>query len=274
MMKRRLVNGSDTVGIALDDRGLQYGDGLFETMAATDGRVRHLGLHLARLEEGCRRLGIPMPSPGLLEEECGRVLEGLGNGTVKLIVTRGPGPRSYRPPAEPTVTRIVTSAAPRARGDALTPIVVRLCQARLGQNPLLAGLKHLNRLEQVMASAEWDDPAIAEGLMLSMDGRLVCATAANVFVVAGGRLLTPAIRDCGVSGVMRQVVLTAAGELGIPAGIEDLRPEILDTADEVFVTNAVAGIRPVGELMGVRKWPVGEITKSLVAATTGASACG
>ena len=272
MTKRRLVNGSDTAGIALDDRGLQYGDGLFETMAATDGRVRHLALHLARLEEGCRRLGIPMPSRGLLEEECGRVLEGLGNGTVKLIVTRGPGPRSYRPPAEPTVTRIVTSAAPRARSDALTPIVVRLCQTRLGQNPLLAGLKHLNRLEQVMASAEWDDPAIAEGLMLSMDGRLVCATAANVFLVVGGRLLTPAIRDCGVSGVMRQVVLTAAGELGIPVGIEDLRPEILDTADEVFLTNAVAGIRPVGALMGVRKWPVGDITKRLVTATSGAAA--
>jgi 4-amino-4-deoxychorismate lyase len=272
MMKRRLVNGSDTGGIALDDRGLAYGDGLFETMAATDGRVHHLELHLARLEEGCRRLGIPMPSPGLLEEECGRVLEGLGNGTVKLIVTRGPGPRSYRPPAEPRVTRIVTSAAPRARGDALAPIAVRLCQTRLGQNPLLAGLKHLNRLEQVMACAEWDDPAVAEGLMLSMDGRLVCATAANVFVVTGGRLVTPAIRDCGVSGVMRQVVLMAASELGIPVGVEDLRPEILDTADEVFVTNAVAGIRPVGELLGARKWTVGEITRALVTSASGVGA--
>jgi 4-amino-4-deoxychorismate lyase len=271
-MKRRLVNGSDTGGIALDDRGLAYGDGLFETMAATDGRVHHLELHLARLEEGCRRLGIPMPSPGLLEEECGRVLEGLGNGTVKLIVTRGPGPRSYRPPAEPRVTRIVTSAAPRARGDVLAPIAVRLCQTRLGQNPLLAGLKHLNRLEQVMACAEWDDPAVAEGLMLSMDGRLVCATAANVFVAIGGRLVTPAIRDCGVSGVMRQVVLMAASELGIPVGVEDLRPEVLDAADEVFVTNAVAGIRPVGELVGARKWTVGEITRALVKSTTGVDA--
>jgi 4-amino-4-deoxychorismate lyase len=108
--------------------------------------------------------------------------------------------------------------------------------------------------------------------MLSMDGRLVCATAANVFVVTGGRLVTPAIRDCGVSGVMRQVVLMAASELGVPVGVEDLRPEILDTADEVFVTNAVAGIRPVGELVGVRKWAVGEITRALVKGTSGVGA--
>jgi 4-amino-4-deoxychorismate lyase len=265
MIKRRLINGSDSGGIAIDDRGLQYGDGLFETMAATDGRVRNLKLHLARLEEGCRRLQIPMPSPGLIGEECSRVLEGTGNGTVKLIVTRGPGPRSYRPPAEPSVTRIVSSAAPKPRGDSLPPLTVRFCQTRLALNPLLAGMKHLNRLEQVMACAEWDDPEIGEGLMLSMDGRLVCATAANVFIVSRGRLLTPDIRDCGVAGVMRQVVLAAARDLGVTASIEDIRPEALDGADEVFVTNAVTGVRPVGELMGVRKWEVGEITRAIMA---------
>jgi 4-amino-4-deoxychorismate lyase len=272
MIKRRLINGTDSGGIAIDDRGLQYGDGLFETMAATDGRVRNLDLHLARLEEGCRRLGIPMPSPGLIGEECNRVLEGLGNGTVKLIVTRGPGPRSYRPPADPSVTRIVSSAAPKPRGDALPPLVVRLCRTRLAQNPLLAGMKHLNRLEQVLACAEWDDPEIGEGLMLSMDGRLVCATAANVFLVHDGQLVTPDIRDCGVAGVMRQVVLKAARELGIPVSVEDVRPEALDAASEVFVTNAVTGVRPVGELMGVRKWAVGEITRKLMTRAHGADA--
>jgi len=143
MIKRRLINGSDSGGIAIDDRGLQYGDGLFETMAATDGRVRNLKLHLARLEEGCRRLRIPMPSPGLIGEECSRVLEGTGNGTVKLIVTRGPGPRSYRPPAEPSVTRIVSSAAAKPRGDSLPPLTVRFCQTRLALNPLLASTAKL-----------------------------------------------------------------------------------------------------------------------------------
>jgi len=265
MIGRRLVNGSETAGIAPDDRGLQYGDGLFETMAASGGRIRYLPLHLARLEDGCRRLRIPPPSAGLLEDECERVLEGLGTGTVKLTITRGPGPRGYRPPAEPSVTRIVVSSAARARGEA--PLVVRLCETRLGQNPLLAGMKHLNRLEQVMACAEWDDPAIGEGLMLSADGRLISATAANVFLVEAGRLVTPAIRDCGVAGVMRQVVLAAASELGLPTSVEDVDAGRLATAEEVFVTNAVVGIRPVGELVGVRSWATGEITRRLLAGT-------
>ena len=271
MIGTRLINGTESTRVSADDRGLLYGDGLFETMAATDGRVRHLDLHLARLEEGCRRLGMPMPSQGLITEECRRVLEGIGNATVKLIITRGSGPRGYRPPSEPTITRIVMAMAPRPRGDTVPPLVVRLCQTRLAQSPLLAGLKHLNRLEQVMACAEWDDPEIGEGLMLSMDGRLVSATAANVFLVLAGRLVTPDIRDCGVSGVMRQVVLAAARELGAPAEVEDLRPESLDVAEEVFVTNAVIGIRPVGELMGVRQWPVGEVTRALMARVNGAA---
>ena len=267
MIGRRLVNGSETAGIAADDRGLQYGDGLFETMAATGGRIRHLALHLARLEEGCRRLRIPMPSAGLIEDECERVLEGLGTGTVKLTITRGPGPRGYRPPAVPSVTRIVVSSAARPRGDALAPLVIRLCDTRLGLNPLLAGLKHLNRLEQVMACSEWNDPGIGEGLMLSTDGRLISATAANVFMVEAGRLVTPAIRDCGVAGIMRQVVLAAAADRGLAAAVEDVYPDRLATADEVFVTNAVVGIRPVMELTGMRRWTTGEVTRSLMVCT-------
>jgi 4-amino-4-deoxychorismate lyase len=272
MIGSRLINGTQSARVSADDRGLLYGDGLFETMAATEGKVRNLDLHLARLEDGCRRLSMPTPSSGLIAEECSRVLEGIGNATVKLIVTRGTGPRGYRPPPEPTVTRIVTSMAPRPRGDTLPPLVVRLCQTRLGLNPLLAGLKHLNRLEQVMACAEWEDPEIGEGLMLSVDGRLISATAANVFLVLDGRLVTPDIRDCGVSGTMRQVVLAAARDLGIPASVEDLRPESLDVAQEVFVTNAIIGIRAVGELMGVRKWEVGEITRALTPRANGADA--
>jgi len=262
MIGRRLVNGAEATGVAADDRGLQYGDGLFETMAAVDGRIRHFGLHLARLEDSCRRLRIPMPATSLLEQDCSRVLEGLGAATVKLILTRGPGPRSYRPPAEPTVTRIVTSSAGRPRSDQ-APLTLRVCRTRLGSNPLLAGMKHLNRLEQVMACAEWNDPEIEEGLMLSLDGRLICATAANLFIVRSGRLLTPDLRDCGVAGVMRGLVLQAAEQLQIPVSVEDLQSESLAEADEVFITNAVAGLRPVGEVLGVGRWNEGEITRAL-----------
>jgi 4-amino-4-deoxychorismate lyase len=124
-----------------------------------------------------------------------------------------------------------------------------------------------------MACAEWNDPAIAEGLMSAVDGRIVCATAANVFLVKGGRLLTPAIRDCGVAGVMRGLVLEAARESGIVAEVVDLRFDDLGAADEVFLTNAITGVRPVGEILGVRRYAVpGEVTRVLLERTTRAGA--
>jgi len=273
MIGRRLVNGVESSAISVDDRGLQYGDGIFETMSAQDGRVRHFERHMERLAEGGRRLGLPVPDPKLVAAECERALAGLGAGSVKLMLTRGPGPRSYRPPAEPSVTRIVVSSAPKPRNDPDDGIVVRLCETPLGLNPRLAGIKHLNRLEQVMACAEWNDPTVAEGLMSAVDGRIVCATAANVFLVREGRLVTPAIRDCGVAGVMRGIVLSAAHELGITADIVDVRPDDLGTADEVFLTNAITGVRPVGEILGVRRYAApGDVTRALIERTTRADA--
>lgn len=273
MIGRRLVNGVESTAVSVDDRGLQYGDGLFETMAAVNGRVRHFERHMERLAEGGRRLGIPVPDAGLVAAECERALTGLGAGSVKLMVTRGPGPRSYRPPAEPSVTRIVVSSAPKPRNDPEDGIVVRLCDTPLGMNPVLAGIKHLNRLEQVMASAEWNDPAIAEGLMSSVDGRVICATAANVFLVRDGELVTPLIRDCGVAGVMRGVVMAAARELAILTAVRDVSLEDFAEADEVFLTNAITGVRPVGELLGVRRYAVpGEITRQLSEFTSRAGA--
>jgi 4-amino-4-deoxychorismate lyase len=273
MIGRRLVNGVESSAISVDDRGLQYGDGLFETMSAQDGRVRHFERHMERLAEGGRRLGLPVPDPSLVAAECERALAGLGAGSVKLMVTRGPGPRSYRPPADPAVTRIVVSSAPKPRNDPEEGIVVRLCDTPLGLNPRLAGIKHLNRLEQVLACAEWDDPAIAEGLMSSVDGRIVCATAANVFLVREGRLLTPAIRDCGVAGVMRGVVLAAAREAGIDSEILDVRLVDFSAADEVFLTNAITGVRPVGEILGLRRYTApGDVTRILLERTARAGA--
>jgi 4-amino-4-deoxychorismate lyase len=216
MIGRRLVNGVDGSGVAADDRGLSYGDGLFETMVVAKGVLRYFDLHMARLADGCRRLQIPMPSVDLIADDCRRVLAGLGSATVKLIVTRGAGPRGYTPPAEPTVTRIVIAASSHSRElESTRSIVVQLCRTRLALSEQFAGMKHLNRLEQVMASAELRNSSMDEGLMLAMDGRLVCATAANLFLVRNGQLITPMIRDCGVAGIMRQVVLRAADALAI-----------------------------------------------------------
>jgi 4-amino-4-deoxychorismate lyase len=231
-------------------------------MAAVDGRIRHFGLHMTRLAEGCHRLGMPTPAVAQIEIECEKVLEGLGSAVVKLIVTRGPGPRGSAPPLEPSLTRVVTATAAHPPGN--DPfLTVRVCETRLGRNPRLAGLKHLNRLEQVLAAAELRDPPVDEGLMRSTDDRLVCGTASNVFVVRDGILHTPSITDCGVAGVMRQVVLRTAERIGLGVEVRDVPFDELADVDELFLTNAVRGIRPVGLIEGFVRLARGPVTAQL-----------
>ena len=264
MIGRRLVNGVEGAGISADDRGLQYGDGLFETMGVADGRVKRFQMHMARLAEGCHRLGMPTPAAELIAAECARVLEGLGAAVVKLIVTRGPGPRSYPPPLDPALTRIVNSTAQQvSEAEAARPLLVRVCETRLGRNPRLAGIKHLNRLEQVLAGAELREPAVDEGIMRSTDDRIVSGTASNLFLVRKGRLLTPQISDCGVSGVMRESVLRLAAGLGIEVEVGHFTLADLERADELFLTNAVRGIRPVGFVEGLKTFAPGPMIPRL-----------
>lgn len=271
MIGRKFVNGVEGGSVSVDDRGLQYGDGLFETMGASNGRVRRFKQHMARLAEGCRRLGMPAPPIDLIEDDCLRALEGFGAAVVKLTLTRGPGPRGYPPPLDANPTRIVVSTAQQVSpSEAARPLTLRVCETRLGRNPQLAGMKHLNRLEQVLAGAELRETGADEGLMRSTDDRIVCATAANVFVVRDGALLTPDISDCGVAGVMREIVLHTASGLGLGVTIGDFTLDDFARAEECFLTNAVRGIRPVGWVQGVNNFKDSEITTRLRAATEAA----
>jgi 4-amino-4-deoxychorismate lyase len=186
----------------------------------------------------------------------------LARAAVRITLTRGGGPRGYAPPPAVAATRIVAAfAAPVAAAHGQRHgIRVRLCSTRLAMQPRLAGIKHLNRLEQVLARAEWDDPAIGEGLLLDAEGRLVCATAANLFLVREGRLLTPALDLCGVAGVARAEVLAQRRD-GL---IRELELDDLMHADEVFLTSSLRGVVPVTQLDG-RTWPVGPATRALQA---------
>ena len=260
-----LVNGQST-GIDPADRGLAYGDGLFETMAANDGRIRWLDLHLDRLEEGCRRLEIPAPSRNLLSREIETVCPNKGRVVVKLIVTRGPGARGYPPPESPAPTRVLAISQWPDYPDSRyrDGISVRTCRMRLGENPALAGIKHLCRLEQVLAQLELRGQPVQQGLMLDASGTVAQGTSSNVFIVAGGELVTPSLTRCGIKGVMRRVVLEASRALAIRAEEREIVPAEVLGADEVFVTNALFGIWPVTELDG-RRFAVGPTTERLLA---------
>jgi 4-amino-4-deoxychorismate lyase len=251
-----LINGSAQAdpsrAIDANDRGFQYGDGLFETALVAGGRVRFLDAHLERLASGCERLGISMPDRSVLAAEIGRVTSSAPRGVLKIILTRGVGARGYRPASDASPTRVVALYPPPDE----TPqrmLTLRWCETRAARNARLAGIKHLNRLEQVLAQAEWQGADVQEGLMLDTEGELVSATAANVFVVRDGALVTPDLRFCGVRGVMRGQVLRSARRLGIAVSEEPLWPHHVACASEVFLTNSVRGIRSVGAL-GEHKW--------------------
>jgi len=186
-------------------------------------------------------------------------------GVLKLILTRGSGGRGYAPPedAEPTLVLLRYPQRIPTMSDAQTGIVVRLCDLRLARQPVLAGIKHLNRLEYVLARAEWREPTIAEGLLFDTQGELVEAVASNVFLVQAGRLRTPYLDQCGVAGVMRAEVLACAERLGVAAEETRLCLDDVLCADEVFLTNSLHGIRPVRALHGYREWAAGELTQRL-----------
>lgn len=260
-----LINGRATDTLDASDRGLAYGDGLFETMAVRDGGVPLLGLHFDRLREGCARLDLPFTDWAALETEIGNLAREQWRAVIKAVVTRGPGGRGYRVPDAPQCTRIVSRHAwPDWPGEwKHQGIAVRLCETRLARNPRLAGLKHLNRLEQVLARAEWRDPGIVEGLMLDTEGALIEGVMTNLFFVTENTLCTPALDHAGVAGVMRRRILEAAPGLDIPCRIRPDSADGLWRAEEVFVCNSTAGIWPVTRC-GDRRWPVGTITRRLM----------
>jgi 4-amino-4-deoxychorismate lyase len=244
------IDGREGGTLDVRDRGFNYGDGVFETMRVRRHAVRLLDYHLERLEDACRRLGIEAPNPVRLRKELERVAALRAEAVLKLIVTRGIGPRGYRPSGRERCTRAISlqplsRAAVRAiRG----PVRVRLCAMRLGVNPTLAGLKTLNRLESVLARAEWTDPAVWEGLLRDTDDHIVCGTMSNFFLRRGSFLMTPRLDRCGVAGVMRRWVLAQAAQLGLRASEARLRWADLNGADEAFMTNAVAGIVPIASI--------------------------
>ena len=251
-----LINGISPTdplqAIGVEDRGLHYGDGVFESALLVRGRVRFIEQHLRRLALGCERLGIAAPDAAALRADVQRLSGSSERAVIKIVVSRGIGPRSYRPSSRSKTTRIV-ALYPAPQQLAGPRLALRWCETRLGRNARLAGIKHLNRLEQVLAQAEWEDESIIDGLMLDTEGELVSGTASNVFLVRGGALVTPDLRFSGVLGVMRAEVLRLAQELAIAVSEEPVWPRDLEAASEVFITNAVRGIRSVTEL-GALRW--------------------
>lgn len=257
------VDGQPATGLPLHDRGFAYGDGLFETIKVIDGYPELLDRHLERLDLGCQRFAIPCDMTALRSQIIA-FGKALGAGVAKLVLTRGDGRRGYGPPID-CQPRIVLMGSPLPDyplDHSKNGVRLYACTTRLAEQPALAGLKHLNRLEQVLARAEWQDPDFAEGLMRDISGRVIEAVFSNIFIAQSDVLLTPSLERCGVAGVMRAELLHRARQAGIKTTVGDISLEQLLGADEVFVCNSLYGVWPVRQFEA-NVWPVGPLTRKL-----------
>lgn len=259
-----LVNGRKTQSVDVSDRGFQYGDGIFETIGVVEGMPLFLEEHLDRLERGCERLIIPLQDKSLLLREVDAVIPEGNDGVVKIIVSRGCVGRGYQPSRDAIPTRVVSfhSGPAYPQSFQCEGVSVLLCDTRLGLNNSIAGLKHLNRLEQVLASMEWNERDFQEGLMMDQEGYIVEGSKTNIFAVNRGVLHTPRIDRCGVLGIMRSVVIEVALANGIEVHQTRLTLDELVNADELFLTNSVIGIWPVKQFQSTR-YRVGPIALKL-----------
>lgn len=246
-----LINGRIDDKLPVQDRGLHYGDGVFETIAVSRQTPLCWDSHYQRLKTGCDRLGIDCPSFTLLQAEAGQLVKNTDRGVLKIIITRGQGGRGYRSPVPAVPVTRILGLYPWPdfpEENYKEGVKVRICHTRLGLNPQLAGIKHLNRLEQVLARGEWDRPDIAEGLMLDTEGQVIEGTMSNLFIIRDQMLLTPDLSQCGIDGIVRKHVLDLAPEMGLPVEITALDKTGIYAADEIFLCNSIIGIWAVTSL--------------------------
>lgn len=269
-MSEWYVDGVESDVISINDRAVHYGDGLFETIAVRDHAPRLLPLHFERLRNGCTQLGITPPDSDALQRDLAAVINASSLDTgfcvAKIIVSAGSGRRGYRrdDSAEKSVVIGLVEGS-GLRGECYSNGVrLTLCKTRLAIQPRLAGIKSLNRLEQVLARREWQRNDVFDGLMCDTGGRLICGTMTNVFVVRKNVLVTPSLTRCGVAGVMRQFVLTRLADTGVDIEVCDFALDELPAADEVFLSNSQIGVVPVRRI-DEQQFEPGNVTRTVMA---------
>lgn len=247
------MNGVFADAVKANDRGLMYGDGVFRTLLVRKGVPQHWDRHYRRLSLDCERIGISPPAMETLTEELLRLAK--GDCVAKIVVTRGAGERGYLPDASVEPTRII-SKNPIPDHRILNEVNARFCDLRLSHQPRLAGIKHLNRLENVLARMEWRDPAIAEGLLLDINDHVIEGTMSSLFLYHEGCLIAPDLASCGVEGVQRERVIEYSMASNTPLQIRRFGQDELLKAEEVFLVNSVIGLWQIVSI-GERRWEKG-----------------
>ncbi|MCB1687816.1 MAG: aminodeoxychorismate lyase [Halioglobus sp.] len=252
------LDGTPTSVLPLPDRGLDFGDGLFETLLLHNGNPVYLDLHMARLAQGLETLAIPdclALAQKQVEQVCGAIEEEWRWAALRLSVIRSPGPRGYAP-APNLPPRILIHVTPLDRDCAKmsSAATLNLANIRLSTQPALARIKHMNRLEQVVAATQAQAENVDESFLLDQVGNLVSVTAGNVFLLYQGELLTPVLDNCGVAGTRRRMIIEKwAPSMGLEVREARLTLEHIANAEEVFYSNSLHTVRPVSGF-GAKCW--------------------
>ncbi|MEQ1767302.1 MAG: aminodeoxychorismate lyase [Methylotenera sp.] len=256
-----LINGDFNQVVSPLDRGFAYGDGVFRTMLMQNGLLECWPLHYQKLVADCAAIGIVCPSAELLMSDLQQLIskqeltENL-TSVIKIIITRGEGDRGYAAPAITNPTRVVLKTPMRrySEGNLTNGVNLHICKTRLATQTRLGGIKHLNRLENVMARMEWQDENIFDGVILDQHENAIECTMSNIFARFDRKLITPDLSDCGVAGVTRQRIMGLASTLNLTVEVQALQIKKLLLADEVIICNSLYGAFQVKKI-GERKMP-------------------
>lgn len=242
-----LINGLEQESLPACDRATQFGDGCFTTARIADGDVCLLDAHIRRLQTACKTLLIPFTQWDTLRQEMRQLASGKPSGVLKVIISRGSGGRGYSGVSCQHPTRMLSVSAypaqyPRWREEGVT---LTLSPVRLGRNPMLAGIKHLNRLEQVLIRTHLEQTTADEALVLDSEGFITECCAANLFWRQGNTVFTPSLEQAGVNGIMRQFCLQQLARSDFHVVEVNAREEALQAADEIVICNALMPVIPV-----------------------------
>jgi len=258
---RYLINGDFSLSISPLDRGFAYGDGVFRTMVMRNGLPENWPLHYQKLVADCAVIGLVCPSAELLISDLQQLFlqDAIAANSVevaKIIISRGEGERGYAPPAITMPTRVVVSSAmpSYAAANYMSGVHLHVCATQLAQQVQLAGIKHLNRLENVLARMEWRDETVFDGVMSDQNGHVIECTMSNIFARFDDQLITPDLSRCGVSGITRQRIIWLESTLGLSVEVEQLPMLRLLEADEVLICNSLYGAFQV-QRIGTKTWP-------------------
>lgn len=251
-MLATLVDGTETNVLPISDRGFQYGDGAWETLAIREGKIKQLRPHLQRLKKGLNALGITLVDYTLIEEDVLVLASQKKTGVIKIIVSRGSGGRGFYYDDNMKPRRIISlhempmyPTTYYQQGIRLT-----LCETRLPHNPNITGFKRLGCVEQVLARAEFQ-MEFQEGLICDYDNHIIEGTMSNLYLItAKNTIVTPDLQLCGIAGIARSCVLNELHTMGVDVSISNVTENDLQNAVGLFMSNSIIRLWPVKEYHG------------------------